>query len=86
MLRPRGRRPGPLLWGVAAPVVAPANTAPQQTPVFRLIVTNGGTGGHTYPALTAIRTLQARLAASGRTLDVLLIGTAEGLEARAAAS
>ncbi|SDB95707.1 hypothetical protein F610DRAFT_00721 [Streptomyces sp. LaPpAH-199] len=23
MLRPRGRRPGPLLWGVAAPVVAP---------------------------------------------------------------
>lgn len=58
------------------------NTAPQQTTVFRLIVTGGGTGGHTYPALTAIRTLQARLATSGRTLDVLWIGTAEGLEAR----
>ncbi|MCW5251632.1 UDP-N-acetylglucosamine--N-acetylmuramyl-(pentapeptide) pyrophosphoryl-undecaprenol N-acetylglucosamine transferase [Streptomyces sp. SHP 1-2] len=58
------------------------NTAPQQTAVFRLIVTGGGTGGHTYPALTAIRTLQARLATSGRTLDVLWIGTAEGLEAR----
>ncbi|WP_369164678.1 glycosyltransferase [Streptomyces sp. AFD10] len=58
------------------------NTAPQQTAVFRLIVTGGGTGGHTYPALTAVRTLQARLAASGRTLDVLWIGTADGLEAR----
>lgn len=58
------------------------NTAPQQTPVFRLIVTGGGTGGHTYPALTAIRTSQARLPASGRTLDVPWIGTSEGLEAR----
>ncbi|MFE0801015.1 glycosyltransferase [Streptomyces sp. NPDC058812] len=47
-------------------------------------MTGGGTGGHTYPALTAIRTLQARLAASGRTLDVLWIGTQEGLEARVA--
>ncbi|MFE5753791.1 glycosyltransferase [Streptomyces massasporeus] len=51
---------------------------------FRLIVTGGGTGGHTYPALTAIRTLQNRLAAEGRTLDVLWIGTADGLEARVA--
>ncbi|AZS76636.1 undecaprenyldiphospho-muramoylpentapeptide beta-N-acetylglucosaminyltransferase [Streptomyces lydicus] len=51
---------------------------------FRLIVTGGGTGGHTYPALTAIRTLQARLAASGGTLDVLWIGTPDGLEARIA--
>ncbi|MCL6287426.1 UDP-N-acetylglucosamine--N-acetylmuramyl-(pentapeptide) pyrophosphoryl-undecaprenol N-acetylglucosamine transferase [Streptomyces sp. 43Y-GA-1] len=58
------------------------NTAPRPASAFRLIVTGGGTGGHTYPALTAIRTLQARLAASGRTLDVLWIGTAEGLEAR----
>jgi UDP-N-acetylglucosamine--N-acetylmuramyl-(pentapeptide) pyrophosphoryl-undecaprenol N-acetylglucosamine transferase len=51
---------------------------------FRLIVTGGGTGGHTYPALTAIRTLQNRLAAEGRALDVLWIGTADGLEARVA--
>ncbi|MGW8969800.1 undecaprenyldiphospho-muramoylpentapeptide beta-N-acetylglucosaminyltransferase [Streptomyces platensis] len=51
---------------------------------FRLIVTGGGTGGHTYPALTAIRTLQARLAAGGGTLDVLWIGTPDGLEARIA--
>ncbi|MEU6172936.1 UDP-N-acetylglucosamine--N-acetylmuramyl-(pentapeptide) pyrophosphoryl-undecaprenol N-acetylglucosamine transferase [Streptantibioticus parmotrematis] len=51
---------------------------------FRLIVTGGGTGGHTYPALTAIRTLQARLAADGGGLSVLWIGTADGLEARVA--
>jgi UDP-N-acetylglucosamine--N-acetylmuramyl-(pentapeptide) pyrophosphoryl-undecaprenol N-acetylglucosamine transferase len=51
---------------------------------FRLIVTGGGTGGHTYPALTAVRTLRARLAAEGRALDVLWIGTPEGLEARVA--
>ncbi|GGU93884.1 UDP-N-acetylglucosamine--N-acetylmuramyl-(pentapeptide) pyrophosphoryl-undecaprenol N-acetylglucosamine transferase [Streptomyces albospinus] len=51
---------------------------------FRLIVTGGGTGGHTYPALTAVRTLQARLAAAGGTLDVLWIGTQDGLEARVA--
>ncbi|MDF5754562.1 UDP-N-acetylglucosamine--N-acetylmuramyl-(pentapeptide) pyrophosphoryl-undecaprenol N-acetylglucosamine transferase [Spongiactinospora sp. TRM90649] len=51
---------------------------------FRLIVTGGGTGGHTYPALTAVRTLAARLARSGDTLDVVWIGTADGLEARIA--
>ncbi|MGW4825224.1 UDP-N-acetylglucosamine--N-acetylmuramyl-(pentapeptide) pyrophosphoryl-undecaprenol N-acetylglucosamine transferase [Streptomyces sp. NPDC004227] len=48
---------------------------------FRLVVTGGGTGGHTYPALTAVRALQARLAAGGRALEVLWIGTADGLEA-----
>ncbi|MFJ1812332.1 MULTISPECIES: UDP-N-acetylglucosamine--N-acetylmuramyl-(pentapeptide) pyrophosphoryl-undecaprenol N-acetylglucosamine transferase [unclassified Streptomyces] len=51
---------------------------------FRLVVTGGGTGGHTYPALTAVGTLRARLAAEGRSLDALWIGTAEGLEARVA--
>lgn len=55
------------------------NSAP-----FRLVVTGGGTGGHTYPALTAVRTLQARLAAEGRLLEALWIGTATGLEARVA--
>ncbi|MCA1218295.1 UDP-N-acetylglucosamine--N-acetylmuramyl-(pentapeptide) pyrophosphoryl-undecaprenol N-acetylglucosamine transferase [Streptomyces sp. 8L] len=60
------------------------NTASQLPAAFRLIVTGGGTGGHTYPALTAIHTLQDRLAAEGRALDVLWIGTAEGLEARVA--
>ncbi|KUJ65778.1 UDP-N-acetylglucosamine--N-acetylmuramyl-(pentapeptide) pyrophosphoryl-undecaprenol N-acetylglucosamine transferase [Streptomyces albus subsp. albus] len=60
------------------------NSAPRPASTFRLIVTGGGTGGHTYPALTAIRTLQGRLSAEGRSLDVLWIGTAEGLEARVA--
>ena len=53
---------------------------------FRLIVTGGGTGGHTYPALTAVRTLQGRLAAIGQALEVLWVGTAGGLEERVAAS
>ncbi|WP_246108531.1 UDP-N-acetylglucosamine--N-acetylmuramyl-(pentapeptide) pyrophosphoryl-undecaprenol N-acetylglucosamine transferase [Streptomyces sedi] len=53
---------------------------------FRLIVTGGGTGGHTYPALTAVRTLNARLAAGGRALDVLWVGTADSLESRVAAA
>lgn len=52
---------------------------------FRLIVTGGGTGGHTYPALTAVRTLQARLAAGGRELVAIWVGTRDGLEARVAA-
>ncbi|MFE2533695.1 glycosyltransferase [Streptomyces sp. NPDC059371] len=60
------------------------NHAPRAASTFRLIVTGGGTGGHTYPALTAIRTLQERLAGEDRTLDVLWIGTADGLEARIA--
>ncbi|MEV0112540.1 UDP-N-acetylglucosamine--N-acetylmuramyl-(pentapeptide) pyrophosphoryl-undecaprenol N-acetylglucosamine transferase [Streptomyces sp. NPDC050844] len=60
------------------------NSAASRPKPFRLIVTGGGTGGHTYPALTAIRTLQARLAADGGTLDVLWIGTEDGLEARVA--
>ncbi|MFF3976958.1 glycosyltransferase [Streptomyces sp. NPDC001828] len=53
---------------------------------FRLIVTGGGTGGHTYPALTAVRALKARLAAAGRTLDVLWVGQEESLESRVAAA
>ncbi|WLQ33864.1 UDP-N-acetylglucosamine--N-acetylmuramyl-(pentapeptide) pyrophosphoryl-undecaprenol N-acetylglucosamine transferase [Streptomyces castrisilvae] len=60
------------------------NSASLTLRAFRLIVTGGGTGGHTYPALTAIRTLQERLAGEGRGLDVLWIGTPGGLEARVA--
>ncbi|WNI19715.1 UDP-N-acetylglucosamine--N-acetylmuramyl-(pentapeptide) pyrophosphoryl-undecaprenol N-acetylglucosamine transferase [Actinacidiphila sp. ITFR-21] len=52
---------------------------------MRLIVTGGGTGGHTYPALTAVRTLRARLAGAGRALEVLWVGTADSLESRVAA-
>lgn len=54
-------------------------------PALRLIVTGGGTGGHTYPALTAVRTLQARLAAEGRELETLWVGKADSLEERVAA-
>jgi UDP-N-acetylglucosamine--N-acetylmuramyl-(pentapeptide) pyrophosphoryl-undecaprenol N-acetylglucosamine transferase len=64
--------------------LSPRPPVPPLPGTFRLIVTGGGTGGHTYPALTAVRTLQARLAADGGTLDVLWIGTPEGLEARVA--
>ncbi|WP_121177049.1 glycosyltransferase [Streptomyces sp. 1114.5] len=53
---------------------------------MRLVVTGGGTGGHTYPALTAVRTARARLASAGRALDVLWVGTADSLESRVAAS
>lgn len=59
-------------------------TAPPLPRSFRLLVTGGGTGGHTYPALTAVRTLQARLGAQGGVLEVLWIGTPDGLEARVA--
>ncbi|WP_037577623.1 UDP-N-acetylglucosamine--N-acetylmuramyl-(pentapeptide) pyrophosphoryl-undecaprenol N-acetylglucosamine transferase [Phaeacidiphilus oryzae] len=52
---------------------------------FRLLVTGGGTGGHTYPALTAVRTLRARLAAEGRALEPLWVGQADSLEERVAA-
>ncbi|GIM94425.1 UDP-N-acetylglucosamine--N-acetylmuramyl-(pentapeptide) pyrophosphoryl-undecaprenol N-acetylglucosamine transferase [Paractinoplanes toevensis] len=53
--------------------------------MLRLLVTGGGTGGHTYPALTTIRAVQAR-AASGRHVQVLWVGVGDGLEARVAAA
>jgi UDP-N-acetylglucosamine--N-acetylmuramyl-(pentapeptide) pyrophosphoryl-undecaprenol N-acetylglucosamine transferase len=70
-------------WWVASRVRG-VNTDHENRGAFRLIVTGGGTGGHTYPAATAVRALRARLAAEGRALDVLWIGTPEGLEARVA--
>lgn len=51
----------------------------------RIIVTGGGTGGHTYPALTTIRTVRELLANEDAAPDLLWVGTAKGLEARAAA-
>ncbi|MEU4836075.1 UDP-N-acetylglucosamine--N-acetylmuramyl-(pentapeptide) pyrophosphoryl-undecaprenol N-acetylglucosamine transferase [Streptosporangium sp. NPDC023615] len=52
---------------------------------LRLLVTGGGTGGHTYPALTTVAALRDHAAARGLDLDVLWVGTATGLEARVAA-
>ncbi|MDD6218635.1 MAG: undecaprenyldiphospho-muramoylpentapeptide beta-N-acetylglucosaminyltransferase [Selenomonadaceae bacterium] len=44
---------------------------------MRIIVSGGGTGGHIYPAITLIRTLQKRV----DNLEVLYVGTSAGLEA-----
>ncbi|WP_433622064.1 UDP-N-acetylglucosamine--N-acetylmuramyl-(pentapeptide) pyrophosphoryl-undecaprenol N-acetylglucosamine transferase [Nocardia sp. CA-120079] len=52
--------------------------------VFRLIVAGGGTGGHVFPAVTAIHALRTQLTASGRELEVLWIGQDGGLESRVA--
>ncbi|MFF1713539.1 glycosyltransferase [Streptomyces sp. NPDC058268] len=52
---------------------------------IRLAVTGGGTGGHTYPALTTINAIRSSLAAQDIQLDVTWFGTAAGLEARIAA-
>jgi UDP-N-acetylglucosamine--N-acetylmuramyl-(pentapeptide) pyrophosphoryl-undecaprenol N-acetylglucosamine transferase len=51
---------------------------------LRVIVTGGGTGGHTYPALTTVTTLQRRLAETGAAPDVLWVGVAGGLESKIA--
>ncbi|WP_017587087.1 UDP-N-acetylglucosamine--N-acetylmuramyl-(pentapeptide) pyrophosphoryl-undecaprenol N-acetylglucosamine transferase [Nocardiopsis ganjiahuensis] len=51
---------------------------------LRLIVTGGGTGGHTYPALTAVNALRSRLESTGNTLEVLWVGAANSLEQRVA--
>ncbi|BCB76840.1 UDP-N-acetylglucosamine--N-acetylmuramyl-(pentapeptide) pyrophosphoryl-undecaprenol N-acetylglucosamine transferase [Phytohabitans flavus] len=51
---------------------------------LRMIVTGGGTGGHTYPALTTISTLRARLAESGTEPELLWVGVQNGLEAKIA--
>ncbi|MER7210290.1 UDP-N-acetylglucosamine--N-acetylmuramyl-(pentapeptide) pyrophosphoryl-undecaprenol N-acetylglucosamine transferase [Streptosporangium sp. NPDC000239] len=52
---------------------------------LRMLVTGGGTGGHTYPALTTVAAVREQAAARGLGLDVLWVGTASGLEARVAA-
>jgi UDP-N-acetylglucosamine--N-acetylmuramyl-(pentapeptide) pyrophosphoryl-undecaprenol N-acetylglucosamine transferase len=51
---------------------------------LRLLITGGGTGGHTYPALTAVRAADSRLGVHGAVAEVLWIGTANGLEAHVA--
>jgi UDP-N-acetylglucosamine--N-acetylmuramyl-(pentapeptide) pyrophosphoryl-undecaprenol N-acetylglucosamine transferase len=52
----------------------------------RLVVTGGGSGGHTYPALATVRALRSRLKTSGRELVVVWAGTEGSLEQRVASS
>ncbi|MBV8540911.1 MAG: UDP-N-acetylglucosamine--N-acetylmuramyl-(pentapeptide) pyrophosphoryl-undecaprenol N-acetylglucosamine transferase [Pseudonocardiales bacterium] len=51
---------------------------------LRLIATGGGTGGHTYPAITTIRAARELLDDAGVGLEALYVGSARGLEARVA--
>ena len=44
---------------------------------MKIIVSGGGTGGHIYPAVTIIRTLQKKI----DDLEILYVGTSGGLEA-----
>lgn len=44
---------------------------------MRIIVSGGGTGGHIYPAITILRTLQKKI----KDMEVLYVGTSAGLEA-----
>jgi UDP-N-acetylglucosamine--N-acetylmuramyl-(pentapeptide) pyrophosphoryl-undecaprenol N-acetylglucosamine transferase len=51
----------------------------------RLIVAGGGTGGHTYPALAAVRAVRAALAAEEGAAQVLWVGAGGSMESRVAA-
>lgn len=51
----------------------------------RVIVAGGGTGGHTYPAVAAVRALRDLAAEADTTAEVLWVGTPDSLEQRVAA-
>lgn len=51
---------------------------------MRVVVSGGGTGGHTYPAVTTIEAVRERASVEGLDVDVVWVGTATGLEARIA--
>ncbi|MGW4350551.1 UDP-N-acetylglucosamine--N-acetylmuramyl-(pentapeptide) pyrophosphoryl-undecaprenol N-acetylglucosamine transferase [Nocardia sp. NPDC004582] len=71
-----------------------SNPAADRTPILqrlgdrgrvRVIVAGGGTGGHTYPAVAAVRALRDLAAEAGATADVLWVGVPDSLEQRVAA-
>ncbi|GAB3208326.1 UDP-N-acetylglucosamine--N-acetylmuramyl-(pentapeptide) pyrophosphoryl-undecaprenol N-acetylglucosamine transferase [Nocardia tengchongensis] len=51
----------------------------------RVIVAGGGTGGHTYPAVAAVRALRDLAAEAGTAAEVLWVGVPDSLEQRVAA-
>ncbi|MTE12523.1 UDP-N-acetylglucosamine--N-acetylmuramyl-(pentapeptide) pyrophosphoryl-undecaprenol N-acetylglucosamine transferase [Nocardia aurantiaca] len=51
----------------------------------RVIVAGGGTGGHTYPAVAAVRALRDLAAEAGAAAEVLWVGVPDSLEQRVAA-
>ncbi|MET8425127.1 UDP-N-acetylglucosamine--N-acetylmuramyl-(pentapeptide) pyrophosphoryl-undecaprenol N-acetylglucosamine transferase [Nocardia sp. NPDC004860] len=51
----------------------------------RVIVAGGGTGGHTYPAVAAVRALRDLAAETGAAAEVLWVGVPDSLEQRVAA-
>ncbi len=80
----RGRVPAPHPPGQGRGALTAGRRG--REPEFRLLVTGGGTGGHTYPALTTVGALTARLTALGIATRVVWAGNPDGLEAGVAAS
>ena len=78
------------MWKLPEPEVLPksvslawdARAMKHRDGVLRVIVTGGGTGGHVFPVVAAVRELRQRDVGS---VDVLWIGAADSLEARTAA-
>ncbi|XRQ09173.1 UDP-N-acetylglucosamine--N-acetylmuramyl-(pentapeptide) pyrophosphoryl-undecaprenol N-acetylglucosamine transferase [Actinomadura welshii] len=66
-------------------VVVPEALAVRRRPV-RLLVSGGGSGGHTFPAVTVVRAARAALADHGLELEPHWVGSEGGIEADAAAA
>jgi UDP-N-acetylglucosamine--N-acetylmuramyl-(pentapeptide) pyrophosphoryl-undecaprenol N-acetylglucosamine transferase len=61
-------------------VVVPQALIDRRSPV-RLIVSGGGSGGHTFPAVTVVRAARAALEAHGLEFQPFWVGSAAGIEA-----